>query len=193
MRISASALGRPRSVSQHHGARRHVRRDRRHGRPAAQPANAIALDTSTLIADPANRLLPLLEREPLLRDSLAEAHVRTAALDERARRGIRVHGGPRAARETTADSRVVARPRGSASGTSSCGSRRPSWRAFSASRAKSSINTSASGGATAGSSIRRAQIVIRNTEALRTVIAEGTKFNSALPAQHPTDAVPTAA
>ena len=61
-------------------------------------ANAAALDTSTLIVIQRTDFLPYLEREPRLAIHLLKLMCE--------------HGRARAARETTLDSRVVARPRG---------------------------------------------------------------------------------
>ena len=75
-------------------------------------ANAMALDTSTLIVIQRADFLPFLEREPLLAIHLLKLMCErlrwTSELVEESAFMART----RAARETTADSRVVARPRG---------------------------------------------------------------------------------
>ena len=74
-------------------------------------AGATALDNATVVTIRRADFLQLLEREPQLANSLAQAAMRTIAMDERARRRIRVPDGPRATRETAIDPRVAARAR----------------------------------------------------------------------------------
>ena len=124
---------------------------------------------------PARRLPAVPRARAAARDSPAEVAVRTAAMDERARRGIRVHGRARTARETTADSRVVARPRGRRWQLELRISQGELARFLGMSR--QIVNHHLSDWRRNGwIDLGRTQIVIRNTEAFRVMIAEGTKI-----------------